>query len=97
MNGDIKTLTDRLIAKADKELEKRIEKAAKPFDSECRDGCAWQVTFRTNEVSWYEALSTIGKTLFERRRDKNRQDALDSFMERVNGIQHDIDELRNEL
>lgn len=90
---DIKTLTDRIVAKADDKLKRRIVEAAAALDNICRDGTAWGVEVNGKDVAWYQLVEAIKNGAFIRRQQENRQKAIDEFEKEVDRLRSEIDEL----
>lgn len=102
MANDLKGITERIIVKADKELERRIDAAVEPLDHLLRNGIGYRIKVTDEnkkepdvEVLWYRALSALKEKAFELHRDKNRQVELDAFMAKVDSLSRQVEELQS--
>lgn len=99
---NVKSINDRIIEAADKELRDQIDAAAKPLDSLLRNGCAYSVIIsderdakmKLAEVPWYRALHALREKAFELRCEDNRNCAIAAFVSKVGQLDQEMEELR---
>jgi hypothetical protein len=94
---NIKDITQKLIEKADDDLQKEVDAAAKPLYCMLFDGSPYKINLGGVEHNWVTALNALKQKAIELHTDQRRQAAIDAFMSRVEQIGNDIDELRQSI
>lgn len=100
----IETIEEKLFSQADKELNQRITAAAKSLYEEAisKTPSDSRVELHTDagptvSVRPYLALVALTKLAFDSARDQNRQKKLNEFMERVDDLSAQIEDLQHSI
>lgn len=104
---DNKTIDERLVEAARKELQTEIDKTAMDLDQLLRNGGSYTVEMeaRTKDyevapnafVMWYEALKALRKTAFDMHIEKRIDEKRTAFLRKICDLGEQIEELRNEI
>lgn len=95
----VKTIDEKIRAKALEDLENQVESAAERLRHLCRIGTKIETPLMVGSVekSTLEALNIIVESIIRARRGKAEQKAVDAFLAKVDSIQHELDELRENI
>ena len=102
MSQQLKGLTERIVAEADKGLKQQIAAAFVPAYRLCQLGYALPIRLTDSgnkdlsvTVNVHAVLGEIEEKLFAVMVERARQDAIDGFMNQVRDLGQQVDELRN--
>lgn len=104
MSATPETITEKLHQEADRELRERIEKAAAPLyeilgrDSHPHRLETTQVEPQIKVTVYYrETFKSLKALAFEVHHQRNRDDAVRAFMDKVEGLSEQIEELKQSV
>jgi hypothetical protein len=98
MPTELQDLNERLKQKARSELRGELKAAATPLENAMRVGCDFETGLQDKEgkrVRAYQAIEMLTEALYQLQIGKREQDAIDAFLERIDGLQAQIDDLTN--
>lgn len=93
----IKSIEERLHAKADKELKEELDAALKPLERFIGTNNPTMFPGTENAKTLRFYLGAIGSRLIEVMQENRRDLAVKNFLSRVEDMQDQLDELRNDI
>lgn len=89
----------KLHAEADKKLRAELETAAEPFFQIAREGCSSlygiEMTHNGSKANGYQVMIALKEHIFKQLCESRRKRAVDQFMEQVESLAQDVEELKN--
>jgi hypothetical protein len=90
-----------LRAEADKQLIRDISAAVEPFLAIAREGCSdlysFEATRAGEKLNGYGMVNAMKGYIFEQLKERRRQNHIDAFMEKVNTLSAEVEELKNSI
>ena len=90
-----------LRAEADKELKKEIDDAIEPLMKISREGGSSlygiEMHWDNQKVNGYGVVNALKDHVFNNLCERRRQKAIDAFMDKVNSLSTEIEDLRNSI